>query len=59
MTATLALELSADEADAVLNALNYFAHGIGPEECQTLIGLEQAQVQALHDRLRVSRQAQP
>lgn len=57
MTAAIQLELSADEADAVLNALNYFAFAIDADECGTLIGIEQSQVQALHRRLQLERQS--
>jgi len=56
MTAAIQLELSNDEADAVLNALNYFAHAIDADECSTLIGIQQSQAQALHRRLQLQRQ---
>ncbi len=52
MSDSITLQVSSDEADAVLNALNYFAYALGADECQTLIGLEQEKVQSLHDRLR-------
>lgn len=56
MTAAIQLALSIDEADAVLNALNYFAFAMDPDECGTLIGIEQSRVQGLHRRLKCQRQ---
>lgn len=58
MTDSIALQVSPEEADALLNALNYFAYAIGAGECQTLIGLEQEKVQSLYDRLRLMRRQQ-
>ncbi|KAF1013188.1 MAG: hypothetical protein GAK31_03337 [Stenotrophomonas maltophilia] len=43
--------LSDDEAVGLLNALNYFGHALDADTCQTLTGLAQAQMQALHARL--------
>lgn len=43
--------LSHDEIIGLLNALNYFGHAVDADTCQTLTGLEQAQMQALHARL--------
>lgn len=43
--------LSHDETTGLLNALNYFGHAVDADTCQTLTGLEQAQMRALHARL--------
>ncbi len=56
MTAAIQLELSTDEADALLNALAYFAFAIDADECGTLIGIEQSKAHALHRRLQLQRQ---
>jgi hypothetical protein len=52
MIRTMTFTLSAEEARAVLNALNYFGYGIGPGECHTLLGCEQLQIRALFERIR-------
>jgi hypothetical protein len=52
MKSAIVLELSADEAVAVSNALNYFAYAVDAGECQTLLGCEQELALRLFERLR-------
>jgi hypothetical protein len=55
MKSAIVLELSADEADAVSNALNYFACAVDAGERQTLLGCEQELARRLFERLRDAR----
>ncbi|WP_313420621.1 hypothetical protein [Stenotrophomonas sp.] len=43
--------LTHDEAMGLLNALNYFGLALDADECQTLTGLTQEKMRALHARL--------
>ncbi|MCD9031609.1 hypothetical protein LDO32_08795 [Luteimonas sp. Y-2-2-4F] len=52
MTSKLAFDVSPGEADALLNALNYFAHAVDEDECRTLTGLAQEDLRALFFRLK-------
>lgn len=55
MSTPIRFDLSPEEADAVLNALAYFAFAIGRDECHTLAGVEQERMQGLHVRLMTER----
>jgi hypothetical protein len=56
---SMTLTLSDAETLAVLNALNYFAHAIDADECHTLVGLDQSEVQSLLKRLSAGREQPP
>jgi hypothetical protein len=55
MKSAIVLELAADEADAVSNALNHFAYAVDAGECQTLLGCDQELARRLFERLRDAR----
>jgi hypothetical protein len=51
MDETITLKISAQEKDAISNALNYFCHGTSPGECSAITGMRKEDLLVLLDRI--------